>query len=71
LREKRKHTLRLKELQLTIQKLEVGLGEDDLWQTGFTRGSTCIARFGIVDLVVQGVVGGDFGRHCEGLEICM
>jgi hypothetical protein len=51
-RRKTKHTLRLKKLQLAIQKLKVGLGEDDLWQAGFTRGSTCIARFGIVDLVV-------------------
>jgi hypothetical protein len=71
-----KHTLRLEELQLTVEELEMGLGEDDLRNIVVTGATTAhIARLshGIpgVDAILQ--VGGIvLGRHCVNIGgICM
>jgi hypothetical protein len=69
-------TLRLKELELPVKKLQVWLGEDNLWSVDITRIPADIAGFCLeisgVDsgLCIRGVVGRQLGRHpglcCDG-----
>lgn len=51
------HTLRLEELQLTVEELKVRLGEDNLRNVVVTRATAHIARLGVgisgVDAILQ------------------
>ena len=61
-------TLRLEELQLSVEELQVRLGEDNLWQVVFTGAATDIARLGGgvsgINGLLRGVVKGSLRRHC-------
>lgn len=61
-------TLWLEELQLSVEELQVRLGEDNLWQVFFTGAATDIARLGGVvsgvNGLLRGVVKGSLRRHC-------
>lgn len=60
------HTLRLEELQLTVQELQMGLGEHNLWDVvlaGSARATTGIARLGVGVSCVKTLHVGGVLRH--------
>lgn len=63
-----KLTLRFKELQLSVEELQMWLREDNLWQVVFTRAATNIARLRIgvsgVNGLLRVVADGCLCRHC-------
>lgn len=50
------HTLRLKMLELTIQKSQMWFRKVNLWEICFTRATTDIARLNVVGTVVMYVI---------------
>ena len=60
-------TLRLKKLQLSVEKVQVRLSEDDFWRVVITRATTDIARVGgsVGSLIGRGVVLRCLRRHGE------
>lgn len=65
-------TLRFKELQLSVEELQVRLGEDDLRHVIIAGAATDIARLGLAISSVNGllrrIVDGSLCRHCVGTE---